>query len=77
MDLSAFAVQQHRHFCTTITSRMITNCLWNPSPAAAAHRRRLLDLSRLLAGHPYWQTTAGTPAARKALKELARTKAQP
>ncbi|GAX57150.1 hypothetical protein SO3561_08720 [Streptomyces olivochromogenes] len=34
------------------------------------------SLSRRIAGHPYWQTAAGTPAARMALKELARAKAQ-
>lgn len=33
----------------------------------AAHRRRLLNLSRLIAAHPYWETSAGTPAARVAL----------
>ncbi|KUF18932.1 MULTISPECIES: hypothetical protein [Streptomyces] len=37
----------------------------------AARRRRLLRLSRVIAAHPYWQTRAGTPAARVALKELA------
>ncbi|MFF1693581.1 hypothetical protein ACFVXC_08155 [Streptomyces sp. NPDC058257] len=42
----------------------------------AAHRRRLLNLSRLIAAHPYWETAAGTPAARVALKELARAKAR-
>jgi phytoene/squalene synthetase len=39
---------------------------------AAAHRRRLLTLSARIAAHPYWETPAGTPAARVALKELAR-----
>ncbi|QIB49480.1 hypothetical protein [Streptomyces aureoverticillatus] len=43
-----------------------------PGNGAAAHRRRLLQLSRLIAAHPYWQTPAGTPAARVALKEAAR-----
>ncbi|MFI9050922.1 hypothetical protein [Streptomyces sp. NPDC053427] len=38
-----------------------------------AHRRQLLQLSRRIAAHPYWQTPSGTPAARTALKELART----
>lgn len=42
---------------------------------AAAYRRRLLRLSRLIAAHPYWQTRAGTPAARVELKELARARA--
>ncbi|MFD9004202.1 hypothetical protein ACFV0T_25135 [Streptomyces sp. NPDC059582] len=41
----------------------------------AAHRRRLQELSRLIAGHSYWQTPAGTPAARMALKEHARQQA--
>ncbi|MER5757357.1 hypothetical protein [Streptomyces sp. NPDC002088] len=52
--------------------------LANTSPAhgTAAHRRRLQELSRHIAGHPYWQSPAGTPAARMALKELARAKAQ-
>ncbi|MFE2992562.1 hypothetical protein [Streptomyces sp. NPDC059262] len=48
----------------------------SPSKAVAAHRRRLLPLSRAIAGHPYWQTSAGTRAARMALKELARTEAR-
>ncbi|MCX5441382.1 hypothetical protein OHB53_08365 [Streptomyces sp. NBC_00056] len=48
-----------------------------PLDDAAAQRRRLLRLSRLIAGHPYWTTSAGTPAARMALKEIARTKARP
>ncbi|MEU5975513.1 hypothetical protein [Streptomyces sp. NPDC047315] len=38
----------------------------------AAHRRRLLQLSSRIAGHPYWLSPAGTPAARVALKEAAR-----
>ncbi|GGV53505.1 hypothetical protein [Streptomyces spectabilis] len=46
-----------------------------PVQGAAAHRRRLLQLSRLIAAHPYWQTPQGTPAARVALKELARAQA--
>ncbi|MCM2394415.1 hypothetical protein [Streptomyces albipurpureus] len=40
---------------------------------AAAHRRRLLTLSARIAAHPYWDTPAGTPAARLSLKEAART----
>ncbi|MFK8907777.1 hypothetical protein [Streptomyces sp. YS-3] len=40
----------------------------------AAHRRRLLELSRRITAHPFWQSPAGTPAARVALKELARTR---
>ncbi|MEV0257723.1 hypothetical protein AB0H82_26130 [Streptomyces sp. NPDC050732] len=44
---------------------------------AAAHRRQLLHLSRLIAAHPYWQTSAGTPAARVALKELGRNRTRP
>ncbi|MFF4186336.1 hypothetical protein ACFYZ9_24455 [Streptomyces sp. NPDC001691] len=43
-----------------------------PADGAAVHRRQLLRLSRLIAAHPYWQTPAGTPAARVALKEAAR-----
>ncbi|GAA1376756.1 hypothetical protein ACFPK5_00810 [Streptomyces beijiangensis] len=43
-----------------------------PQDGTAGHRRRLLDLSRHIAAHPYWQTPAGTPAARVALKEMAR-----
>ncbi|WP_406346441.1 hypothetical protein [Streptomyces sp. NBC_00648] len=39
----------------------------------AAHRRQLLELSRRITAHPFWQTPAGTPAARVALKELPRT----
>jgi len=42
--------------------------------ATAAHRRRLQQLSTRIAAHPYWQTPAGTPAARLALKEIARTR---
>ncbi|MEU0688377.1 hypothetical protein [Streptomyces uncialis] len=38
----------------------------------AACRRRLLALSARIAAHPYWDTRAGTPAARVALKETAR-----
>ncbi|WP_329112867.1 hypothetical protein [Streptomyces sp. NBC_01465] len=43
------------------------------STGSAAQRRRLLQLSRRIASHPYWESPAGTPAARVALKELART----
>lgn len=46
-----------------------------PTNGGAARRRRLLRLSQVIAGHPYWQTRAGTPAARVALKELAYTRA--
>ena len=42
---------------------------------AAEQRRRLLQLSQRIAGHPFWQSPAGTPAARVALKELARAEA--
>ncbi|GGW94943.1 hypothetical protein [Streptomyces noursei] len=38
----------------------------------AARRRRLLELSRRVTGHPFWKTSAGTPAARMALKKIAR-----
>ncbi|MET7843654.1 hypothetical protein ABZT45_34635 [Streptomyces sp. NPDC005356] len=48
-----------------------------PTTGTAAHRRRLQELSRHIAGHPYWQTSAGTPAAGMALKEIARMKARP
>ncbi|MFI8993381.1 hypothetical protein [Streptomyces sp. NPDC053542] len=47
-----------------------------PSTGVAPYRRRLLELSRSIAAHPYWQTPAGTPAARTALKELARAAAE-
>jgi hypothetical protein len=47
------------------------------SHGTAEHRRRLHQLSRLIADHPYWQTPAGTPAARMALKELARAQVRP
>jgi hypothetical protein len=43
------------------------------APSTAVQRRRLLELSRRVAGHPYWQTPAGTPAARMLLKDIART----
>ncbi|MFE9806455.1 hypothetical protein ACFYRN_29995 [Streptomyces sp. NPDC005227] len=39
---------------------------------AAGHRRRLLALSRRIAAHPFWETPAGTPAARVELKEIGR-----
>ncbi|MFC0843539.1 hypothetical protein ACFH04_07295 [Streptomyces noboritoensis] len=42
----------------------------------AAHRRRLLELSRRITAHPCWQSPAGTPAARVTLKKLARTRTQ-
>ncbi|WP_406423133.1 hypothetical protein OH809_07580 [Streptomyces sp. NBC_00873] len=48
----------------------------SPAHDTATHRRRLQELSRRIAGHPYWQTAAGTPAAWMALKKLARAKAQ-
>ncbi|MFC5204382.1 hypothetical protein [Streptomyces kaempferi] len=41
----------------------------------AAHRRRLQELSRFIAAHPYWRSPNGTPAARMALKDLARQQA--
>ncbi|MFD8432432.1 hypothetical protein [Streptomyces coelicoflavus] len=34
-------------------------------------RRRLLELSARIADHPFWRESAGTPAARMELKELA------
>jgi hypothetical protein len=43
---------------------------------AAAHRRRLLVLSARITSHPFWDSPAGTPAARVALKEIARARAQ-
>ncbi|MFD4479460.1 hypothetical protein ACFWPU_25545 [Streptomyces sp. NPDC058471] len=43
-----------------------------PGGSQTAARRRLLELSRRVAGHPFWETPAGTPAARVALKEIAR-----
>ncbi|MFJ4769937.1 hypothetical protein ACIP88_12565 [Streptomyces uncialis] len=36
------------------------------------YRRRLLALSARISAHPYWDTPAGAPAARVALKETAR-----
>ncbi|ATM24860.1 hypothetical protein SMD44_p20077 (plasmid) [Streptomyces alboflavus] len=42
-----------------------------PTASTASLRRRLLRLSQQIAGHHYWQTPAGTPAARVALKEQA------
>ena len=47
------------------------------SHGTTEHRRRLQQLSRRIAGHSYWQTSAGTPEVRMALKELARAQAQP
>lgn len=54
---------------------------WRLANAASSHgttehRRRLQQLSRLIADHPYWRTSAGTPEARMALKEIARTHAR-
>ncbi|MEV0602198.1 hypothetical protein AB0I82_23230 [Streptomyces sp. NPDC050315] len=46
-----------------------------PTNQVAPYRRRLLELSRRIADHPYWQTPQGTPAARVALKEQARAAA--
>ncbi|WJV48896.1 hypothetical protein QUY26_27315 [Streptomyces flavofungini] len=51
------------------------NLAASPPDGDTADRRRLLRLSRLIASHPYWQTSAGTPAARVALKEMARQRA--
>jgi hypothetical protein len=42
-------------------------------PQSAATHTRMCHI----AGHPYWQTPAGTPAARMALKELARIQVRP
>ncbi|MBT2396268.1 hypothetical protein [Streptomyces sp. ISL-100] len=39
-------------------------------------RRRLLELSRRIAGHSFWETPAGTPAARVARKEIARARTE-
>lgn len=55
---------------------------WRLANAASGHgtteyRQRLQRLSRLIAGHPYWKTPAGTPKARMALKELARAQVRP
>ncbi|MYZ34776.1 MULTISPECIES: hypothetical protein [unclassified Streptomyces] len=47
-----------------------------PTTGAAAYRRRLLALSVQIAAHPYWDTPAGTPAARIALKDTASALAQ-
>ncbi|MEO3978002.1 hypothetical protein [Streptomyces sp. CAU 1734] len=57
----------YRHLAETATS----------TSGAGAHRRRLLTLSARIAAHPYWDTSAGTPAARVALKEAARSLAGP
>ncbi|MGD6757312.1 hypothetical protein [Streptomyces sp. BH105] len=48
-----------------------------PAHGTAVRRRRLQELSGRIAAHTYWTTPAGTPAARMALKELARTAARP
>ncbi|WP_037886898.1 hypothetical protein [Streptomyces viridochromogenes] len=45
------------------------------SSGAAEQRRRLLQLSQRIADHAFWRSPAGTPAARVALKELARAEA--
>ncbi|NGN68444.1 hypothetical protein G5C51_31675 [Streptomyces sp. A7024] len=43
-----------------------------PGPQTAALRRRLLQLSRQIAAHPYWRSPAGaSPAARMQLKQAA------
>lgn len=47
------------------------------SHGTTEHRRRLQQLSRYIAGHPYWQSSAGTPEARMALKEMARARVLP
>ncbi|WP_331726444.1 hypothetical protein [Streptomyces uncialis] len=53
------------------TYRQLAEIAATPS-GAAAYRRRLLALSARIAAHPYWDTPAGTPAARVSLKEAAR-----
>ncbi|MEW1552216.1 hypothetical protein [Streptomyces tsukubensis] len=53
----------YRHLAENATS----------ASGTAAHRRQLLTLSARIAAHPYWDTPAGTPAARVALKEAARS----
>ncbi|MEU3602284.1 hypothetical protein ABZ714_26730 [Streptomyces sp. NPDC006798] len=58
------------------TYRHLADTTATSTSGAAAYRRRLLTLSARIAGHPYWDSSAGTPAARVALKELARTLAQ-
>lgn len=45
------------------------------SERTAEQRRRLLQLSQRISGHAFWQSPAGTPAARVALKSLARAEA--
>ncbi|MEU8825142.1 hypothetical protein [Streptomyces sp. NPDC048636] len=47
----------------------------DPAASTAAGRQRLQELSARIAGHPYWQGPAGTPAARMELKDLARREA--
>ncbi|MFE0381808.1 hypothetical protein ACFW1M_41055 [Streptomyces inhibens] len=47
-----------------------------PAGSQTAARRRLLELSRRVAGHPFWKTPAGTPAAQVALKEIARAQTE-
>lgn len=43
-----------------------------PTASTTRNRQRLQELSRQIAGHPYWCGPSGTPAARMELKELAR-----
>lgn len=57
-----------------LTYRLLASS--GPDGSTAAHRRRLTQLSARIAAHSYWQTPAGTPAARVELKELARTSAE-
>lgn len=52
----------YRHLAETATS----------TSGTAAHRRTMIALSARIAAHPYWDTPAGTPAARVTLKETAR-----
>ncbi|WP_256105840.1 hypothetical protein [Streptomyces sp. ODS05-4] len=46
-----------------------------PAASPTAARRRLLELSGRIAGHPFWRGPAGTPAARMELKEIAHAQA--
>ncbi|MBC9719246.1 hypothetical protein H9Y04_42715 [Streptomyces sp. TRM66268-LWL] len=55
-----------------VTYRRLAN---EDNGGAAEQRRRLLQLSQRIAGHVFWRSAAGTPAARVALKELARAEA--
>lgn len=43
-----------------------------PTASTTRNRRRLHELSRQIAGHPYWCGPLATPAARMELKKLAR-----